>query len=343
MLPALRFMLGAALASLLLILTVLGLGAALHLSQQTKVSPFESDRMLAYSAPAVRSEPFNEDPVRHFQADAGVIPLGRSESLIGAAPPQSAGLPEQHIESIEQQQGPLASSEPQERSEAPQERSVETTASITAGDEDRSSSPASAAPEEVEPADTARSAINPATKAEVSRTEPVGALVAVESESETDAMPTAGATTLQAADVAPMTAAPALQVSERADPLRPSEIESAESSASAKRDQPHRARAQKGQKSKAVAAATKIKKTVAKRNTSPAANPLVPGIGFPRPQNWSSAETRIFAAQPVTKLASSQMCGLGSAMCSRPPLRAFPSRQTNLRTSRTRPTLSHPQ
>jgi hypothetical protein len=70
---------------------------------------------------------------------------------------------------------------------------------------------------------------------------------------------------------------------------------------------------------------------------------LVAGIGFPRLQNWSSADTRIFPAQHATKLASSQVCGLGSATCSRPSLRASSSRQTNFRTSRTRPGLSHPQ
>lgn len=49
MLPDLRFLIGAVLATALLGVTLFGLAAAMHISQQSKISPIEASRMLAYT------------------------------------------------------------------------------------------------------------------------------------------------------------------------------------------------------------------------------------------------------------------------------------------------------
>ena len=49
MLPDLRFVIGAVMATALLGVTLFGLAAAMHISHQSKVGPLEASRLLAYT------------------------------------------------------------------------------------------------------------------------------------------------------------------------------------------------------------------------------------------------------------------------------------------------------
>jgi hypothetical protein len=130
MLPAFRFMLGAALATLLLSLTVFGLAATLRLAQETKLSRPEPARALAYASPTGWKE-FNEpDAARQIEAgvnaDAAIVPL--REDIAPAESPKSAANPDQRAEAVEPEQEPSESISPRQdqfRSSPPQEEWVE--------------------------------------------------------------------------------------------------------------------------------------------------------------------------------------------------------------------------
>src|SRR5688572_29864438 len=49
MIPDLRFVIGAVMATVLLGVTLFGLAAAMHISHQSKLSPLEASRLLAYT------------------------------------------------------------------------------------------------------------------------------------------------------------------------------------------------------------------------------------------------------------------------------------------------------
>ena len=130
MLPAFRFMLGAALATLLLSLTVFGLAATLRLAQETKLSRPEPARALAYASPTGWKE-FNEpDAARQIEAavnaDAAIVPL--REDIAPAESPKPAANPEQRAEAVAPEQEPSESISPRQdqfRSSPPQEEWVE--------------------------------------------------------------------------------------------------------------------------------------------------------------------------------------------------------------------------
>jgi hypothetical protein len=97
MLPDLRFLVGAVLATALLGVTVFGLAAAMHLSRQSKVAPLETSRLLAYTpdggyrivdVPARRFD----NPFANIPADPNPVPMQRS--LRPAAEPEPASAPE---------------------------------------------------------------------------------------------------------------------------------------------------------------------------------------------------------------------------------------------------------
>ena len=80
MLPDLRFLIGAVLATALLGVTLFGLAAAMHISHQSKLSPLDASRMLAYTPdsqhrifdiPARRGD----SPFANIPADPNPVPL----------------------------------------------------------------------------------------------------------------------------------------------------------------------------------------------------------------------------------------------------------------------------
>lgn len=90
MLPDLRFLIGAMLATALLGVTLFGLAAAMHISHQSKVGPLEASRMLAYTpdgqhrifdVPARRLD----SPFANIPADPNPVPL--QQPTAAAAPP----------------------------------------------------------------------------------------------------------------------------------------------------------------------------------------------------------------------------------------------------------------
>jgi hypothetical protein len=92
MLPDLRFVIGAVMATALLGVTLFGLAAAMHISHQSKVGPLEASRMLAYTpesghrifdAPARRFD----DPFANIPAAVNPVPLQQQP---GSAEPQAA-------------------------------------------------------------------------------------------------------------------------------------------------------------------------------------------------------------------------------------------------------------
>jgi hypothetical protein len=80
MLPDLRFVIGAVMATALLGVTLFGLAAAMHISHQSKVGPLEASRLLAY-APENRHRTFDmparrfDNPFANIPAAANPVPL----------------------------------------------------------------------------------------------------------------------------------------------------------------------------------------------------------------------------------------------------------------------------
>jgi hypothetical protein len=93
MLPGLRFIIGAALGSLALIVTALGLAATVRIAHEAKVGPLEPSRTLAFADPADWHPFYDTDRGRRFergaprQAAAGDGPL---REAVPAAPARSA-------------------------------------------------------------------------------------------------------------------------------------------------------------------------------------------------------------------------------------------------------------
>jgi hypothetical protein len=288
MLPAFRFMLGAALATLLLSLTVFGLAATLRLAQETKLSRPEPARALAYASPTGWKE-FNEpDAARQIEAaviaDAAIVPL--REDIAPAETPKPAANPEQRAEAVapEEEHSEFISPQ-QERLESglPPEERVEAIPSMAApGDEQETVG------------DTKTAA------AEVRSSEPVEASTEPNPRAESRVDGTA------AGPEQPVTA-PA------------TETGGADSGAAIKKPKRRPAPAQKtAPKPKPAERLAKTKKTT-KRTAAPGRNTFLPGTGSAAPLLWIG-ENRSAGGRPATKLSSPQFCGLGSATCSRPSL-----------------------
>ena len=109
MLPDLRFLIGAVMATALLGVTLFGLAAAMHISHQSKVGPLEASRLLAYT-PEGRHQIFNSPPPRadspfaNIPAEPPPVPLQQAAeptapsveitaSAEAASLPQPASLP----------------------------------------------------------------------------------------------------------------------------------------------------------------------------------------------------------------------------------------------------------
>ena len=93
MLPDLRFVIGAVMATALLGVTLFGLAAAMHISHQSKVGPLEASRLLAY-APENRHRIFDmparrlDNPFANIPAEANPVPLQQpAEPIEPPAPP----------------------------------------------------------------------------------------------------------------------------------------------------------------------------------------------------------------------------------------------------------------
>lgn len=79
MIPDLRFIIGAVMATALLGATVLGLAAAMHISYQSKLSSLEASRLLAYSSDSrprisVSSSPL-DNPFANIPVDPNPVPM----------------------------------------------------------------------------------------------------------------------------------------------------------------------------------------------------------------------------------------------------------------------------
>jgi len=110
MLPDLRFVIGALIATVLLGVTLFGVAATMHVSYQSKVSPLETSRMLAYTPegrhrifdiPAPRADsPFanivvdpNPVPLRQQSPEPTAEPAGEPAPLLQTAASVAPALP----------------------------------------------------------------------------------------------------------------------------------------------------------------------------------------------------------------------------------------------------------
>jgi hypothetical protein len=290
MLSAFRFMLGAALATLLLSLTVFGLAATLRLAQETKLSRPEPPRALAYASPTAGKE-FNEpDAVRQIEAavnaDAAIVPL--REDIAPAESPKPAANPEERAEAVAPEQEPSESISPrQERlgSSPPQEERAEAKPSTAgAGKEEETFADSKTAAAEIKPSEPVEAPTEPNPRAESRANSNAAGL---------EHPVTAPANVTGAADSGPATK----------KPKRP---------APAQKTVP---------KPKPAERLAKAKKTT-KRAAAPARNTLLPGTGSAAPLPWIG-ENRSAGGRPATQLSSPQSCGRGSATCFRPSLGAI--------------------
>jgi hypothetical protein len=101
MLPDLRFVLGAMIATVLLGVTLFGMAATMHISHQSKIGPLESSRMLAFT-PEVRHRVFDlqapraDSPFANIPADPNPVPLQQPAGPAEPeAPPVQAAAAEQ--------------------------------------------------------------------------------------------------------------------------------------------------------------------------------------------------------------------------------------------------------
>ena len=96
MIPDLRFVIGAVMATALLGVTLFGLAAAMHISHQSKLSPLEASRLLAYT-PESRHRVFDipaprfDSPFANIPADPNPVPL-QQPAAPAEAPVQTAAV-----------------------------------------------------------------------------------------------------------------------------------------------------------------------------------------------------------------------------------------------------------
>jgi hypothetical protein len=97
MIPDLRFVIGAVMATALLGVTLFGLAAAMHISHQSKLSPLEASRLLAYT-PEGRQRAFDipaprfESPFAHIPADPNPVPMQQQPTAPAEAPVRTAAV-----------------------------------------------------------------------------------------------------------------------------------------------------------------------------------------------------------------------------------------------------------
>src|SRR5438874_6472644 len=271
MLPDFRFMIGAALATLLLIVTVFGLAETVHIAQQAKISPLEPSRPLAYSDPSGWNQFSEADAARRFEGMIGADGTGRIPLREGAVPTEAAkpiAKTEERVESIPPQEEhaeaiPTRADAGNERAAISDlEPSLEPKSSI--GLEARmESDPANEPAASVEAAAT----VEPATSAERAAVE-AAAFAGV------------AAATKEAAST--MTAvAPAVTPSERVAKLSSPGETGVDQDAAAKQAMPAAAQAKTAAKPKRAARAAKAKKKIVKRKPPVPASPPVAATGFP--------------------------------------------------------------
>jgi hypothetical protein len=96
MIPDLRFVIGAVMATALLGVTLFGLAAAMHISHQSKLSPLEASRLLAYY-PETRYRVFDppaprfDSPFANIPADPNPVPM-QQPAAPAEAPAQTAAV-----------------------------------------------------------------------------------------------------------------------------------------------------------------------------------------------------------------------------------------------------------
>ena len=96
MIPDLRFVIGAVMATALLGVTLFGLAAAMHISHQSKLGPLEASRLLAYT-PESRHRVFDipaprfDSPFANIPADPNPVPL-QQPAAPAEAPVQTAAV-----------------------------------------------------------------------------------------------------------------------------------------------------------------------------------------------------------------------------------------------------------
>ena len=135
MLPDLRFVIGAVLATALLGVTLFGLAATMHISHQSKIGPLEASRMLAYT-PEGRHRIFDmpaprfDSPFANIPADPNPVPLQQPAAPL-APPVQTAAVaqpaPIAQPTSTTAQPEPMATAQPEPMATAQPDPAAELT------------------------------------------------------------------------------------------------------------------------------------------------------------------------------------------------------------------------
>jgi hypothetical protein len=342
MLPAFRFILGAALATLLLVLTVFGLAATVRLAQETKVSPLETARALAYATPAGWGELHSAEDKHlsdgaHEADGAEVGQLRGGEWLIPAELAKPGASPQERDKSISPQKDTILSPLPGERLEASStpaalERQQEVIADTGSTVEIRAPAPAQESPSP--PADLPESAMTAASDQSATAER---SSASVEPQGTGGPRPEMEALTEQserASDIPVLSSLPSDRsengLEQRGPPGNAADdftlagSKPADPVATAKHVKPRAAPVSKAaQKPKPPAHAAKLKKPAPKRNAALPTNPPFTAATVPAPaprssnnQGWS------LSGEPLTPLPSqsqskSHSCGLGSTACPR--------------------------
>jgi hypothetical protein len=356
MLPAFRFMLGAALATLLLVLTVFGLAATVRLAQETKASPVEAARALAYATPAGWGEIYSDEgrrlsEIEHEPTGVALDPLRGDGWPIPAHSAKSAASPQESDKQVAPEKHDTGSSPPAgERLEATPPPAVLARPDTGSTVEIRAPAPAQEPPSLL--ADLPGSAMATASDQSATAERP---LASVEPQTTADSgpeMPALAERPERASDI------PAVLPSDQPElviePLRPSadaadgsaptESKPADPVATAKHTEQRAARVSKAaQKPKKTAAHfAKLRKAAPKPNMSAPANPLFMSTSVPAAVSRSNNnQAWPLSGEPLTPL-SSQSCGPGSTTCSRVSLGSRPPPRPTLQVSRPAPGGSHP-
>lgn len=121
MIPDLRFVVGAVIATALLGVTLFGLAAAMHISHQSKISPLEASRLLAYT-PESRHRIFDvpaprlDSPFANIPAGPNPVPL--QQPAEPAAPPQQTAAAAQSAPDAQASPAAQPASPPQPANDA---------------------------------------------------------------------------------------------------------------------------------------------------------------------------------------------------------------------------------
>jgi hypothetical protein len=185
MIPDLRFVVGAVIATAMLGVTLFGLAVAIHIAHQSRISPLEASRLLAYT-PESRHRVFDipaprfDSPFANIPADPNPVPLQQP-----AAPQQQTAAtarPAVDVQPTPDAQ-PAPNAPPANDADAVDERAV-VEPPLPAGNDPPAATTAAAPPVETTPAAAAPVAEQPAAAPDIQQ---VGSIPAT---ADTDAAET---------------------------------------------------------------------------------------------------------------------------------------------------------